>query len=153
MLETILFVSFIIHAVTLSALYMIFKQMKQTNNSDVNKMESMMKSYVEKIQKENDELQAALQMHTPLNEPIKDKRSISLYEHHSPKVEEELVATSDEWSMEEIARQNEEDSVETTLESRVLQLHHAGLPIDMIAKQLHCGKTEASLIIQFQQEK
>ncbi|MEM1506445.1 hypothetical protein RG959_24150, partial [Domibacillus sp. 8LH] len=41
----------------------------------------------------------------------------------------------------------EEDQVEASLQSRILQLHHRGKSNTEIAKQLDCGKTEVELII------
>lgn len=41
------------------------------------------------------------------------------------------------------------DSVESSLEGKVLQLYHQGLSIADIAKKLDCGITEAELIIRF----
>lgn len=153
MLEFLIFASFIIHAITLTALYMLLKHVNSRNNSHANEMDSVMATYVEQIRQENNQLQAALRTHTPMNETNQEHQLVRTSEPDSSNEEDQPTDDSGEWNEEGISLKSGEDTVETTLESRVLQLHHAGLPIDMIAKQLHCGKTEASLIIQFQHKK
>lgn len=153
MLEFVIGISFIIHVVTLTALYMLYQHMKQRSTSQVDDINRMMQAYVAQIKKENEELRDVLESNTRdetvSNEKQASIASTSYYNKQNEPVTDPTAVTD----VEETVSETVVDSVETSLESRVLQLHRSGIPVNEIAKQLKCGKTEAALIIQFQEKK
>lgn len=140
-------ISFFVHAITLAAIYLMYQHVQRTKSTQTKEIDQLMQSYLGKIQKENDKLQDSLHKSTPLNHSEKKEHtSISNEARHK------VYKQNQHWNPESLIQTNDKDLMETSLESRVLQLHRTGVPVDDIAKQLHCGKTEASLIIQFQKD-
>lgn len=156
MVAFFLYMSFFIHALTLAGLYVVFQHVQKIKNTKPKEIDSMMQSYLEKIQQENKALQAALQDTAPHTETINTKKRVADHDHDrdmtTDRSGQHQVNTSLTWKPESIISSNEDDTLETSLASRVLQLDRAGVNIEDIAKQLHCGTTEVALIIQFQKE-
>ncbi|HLR14559.1 MAG TPA: hypothetical protein VK144_01955 [Bacillota bacterium] len=144
-------ISFCIHALSLAAIYVLYKQGQQPNNKEINEIDQLMHSYVTKIQQENNDLQKALQEKSNLTLEKQDMNEyISSDKNGTTERKEETKEEAEkQWDPATIIEPTE-DTIETSLESRVLQLHRGGMSVNDIAKKLHCGKTEASLIIQFQ---
>lgn len=144
-------ISFCIHALSLAAIFVLFKQGQQSNSNQMNEINQLMHSYLTKIKQENNDLQEALHKQSNLTQEKPDKN-----ESITPDItelteekEDTQEVVEEQWDPVSIIEASE-DTVETSLESRVLQLYREGMSVDEIAKMLHCGTTEASLIIQFQ---
>lgn len=132
MTSMLLVLSLLIHLITLTAFYQLFKQvqtLKQDRSDDVTKL---METYLKEIKEENRLLETTLsQTETrvePATKAAADKTDSSAY---TP------------------ATDHVADESKLSLEAKVLQLYDRGLEIENIARQLNCGKTEAELIIKF----
>src|SRR5690625_6659662 len=65
---------------------------------------------------------------------------------------EKIEQTSIDSTYEEAPYFDTDDSIETSLQAKILQLSHQGYDADEIAGKLNCGKTEAALIIKLQEK-
>lgn len=153
MLGFFIIISFFIHALSLAAIYLMYQQLQHSKQQQIKEMDQLMHSYIQQIQQENHELQEVLQKTSNLEQSGQTNQQYVSVAQDDNVTKETNQEQPEEWDTESVMQTSEGDRVETSLESRVLQLHQAGVPINEIAKQLGCGKTEASLIIQFQQEK
>lgn len=144
-------ISFCIHALSLAAIYVLFKQGQHSNSNQMNEINQLMHSYLTKIQQENNDLQEALHKESNLTQEKPDKNEFitpDITELTDEKKDTQEVV-EEQWDPVSII-ESSEDTVETSLESHVLQLYRDGMSVDEIARMLHCGTTEVSLIIQFQ---
>src|SRR5690625_3265215 len=140
MTSFLLFMSFIIHIVTFLCIYLLFKQIKRKNNSDPNEIIEIFDHYLEEIRLENEQLKNEFK--SVSNRTINENEKVHLQTepYHVSEGEEEITIP--------VAKRDNDDQMTASLESQVLHLYKQGKQIDEIAKQLNCGKTEASLIIQ-----
>jgi DNA-binding NarL/FixJ family response regulator len=139
----LLIISFLLHLVTLTIIFQFFKQRSQPKSgTQTEELVTLLETYLQEVKEENDRLQEAISSE-------KDKAT------SVPKgVSNEPVRSqaNDDYSEQENSSYTppapiEEDQVEASLQSRILQLHHRGKSNTEIAKQLDCGKTEVELII------
>ncbi|MFS0751819.1 DUF6115 domain-containing protein [Oceanobacillus sp. 1P07AA] len=144
-------ISFLLHMIALLAIYKLLQQVqiiKQQTTSESN-MESRLKQYIEEIKQENQNLQALLQSEATLNQNNQKQQSAYVAD------ERKTVDIQEEPSNEQLkgntSSVDDEDTVEASLEARVLQLYNNGKTIDEIASELECGKTEAEIIIKLHQ--
>lgn len=153
MLGFFIIISFFIHALSLAAIYVIYQQLQHSKQDQIKEMDQLMHSYIQQIQQENNELQEVLQKKSNLEQSGQANQQYVSVAQDNYVTKETNQEQTEEWDTAPIIPTSEGDSVETSLESHVLQLHQDGVPINEIAKQLNCGKTEVSLIIQFQKGK
>lgn len=135
-------ISFILHIITICAIYLLLKQIQQLKQDSPNDMTSLMETYLQEIKDENDQLQTAL--------AIKPDKAHNEQDGHSETAivkEKQLANTTtinEAFTLPEI---DVKDQVESSLQAKVLQLYEQGHSSTEIAKKLNCGKTEAELII------
>lgn len=140
MVSFLLIISFLLHIISIYAIYMLNKQLQK--KEDTNEIAQLFEEYLQEIKKENDRLQNDLIRYThnksakPIEAVEKEKKVGNLV----------MNDAEDKW-LKNVNEVN--DSVESSLEGKVLQLYHQGLSIADIAKKLDCGITEAELIIRF----
>ncbi|WP_042223748.1 DUF6115 domain-containing protein [Oceanobacillus manasiensis] len=132
----LLIISFLLHIVTLTILFQLFKQKSQPkHDSHTEDMVALLETYLQEVKEENDRLQETIQRN----------------EANSSSIIKDEVITSSQPDQEDTLYTPpspvEEDYVEASLQSRILQLHHSGKSNTEIAKQLDCGKTEVELMI------
>ncbi|HLR07954.1 MAG TPA: hypothetical protein VK136_01660 [Bacillota bacterium] len=133
----LLTVSFLLHIVTLGAIFLLYLKCQQTyKSSDVQQIAELLDLYLEEIKAENRVLKQNL---------ADDDRQLK---QASQTLEEENDRTAQvEDEGETMPTENMSDSTETSLQAKILHLHSQGYSSEAIAKKLNCGKTEASLII------
>ncbi|MGX4669258.1 DUF6115 domain-containing protein [Cerasibacillus sp. JNUCC 74] len=141
MTSFLLLISFLLHIISFSAIYQLFKQVKQhhqSNTTDSN-IGALFESYLAEFKEENNRLQQALKQtnHAQL-EPDSEENM----EEIASTIVENVPMVDD----------SKEDKVVTSLKANILQLYSKGLSPGEIAKQLNCGKTEAELIIKLHQQ-
>ncbi|MFD2208852.1 DUF6115 domain-containing protein [Virgibacillus halophilus] len=138
----LLVISFLLHIVSLAAIYFLFKQLtaKQEKNKQLPEdFLELMDTYLEEIRFENDKLKQHLEKHTPRTLPQKENTQETASERQT-----------NEHSMDAIAGLSQaKDQTEMSTEAKILQLHQQGKQTEEIAKELGCGKTEAELVIKF----
>ncbi|MEN1966848.1 hypothetical protein WMZ97_02120 [Lentibacillus sp. N15] len=134
----LLLISFILHIITLTAIYQLVKQINAIKQNSTDDILELMETYLEEIKEENRLLEAKL-THTHAKEYTVQSETENTSGTGMLKEDNPLP----DWTSDPKIT----DTFETSLQSRVLQLHEEGLSLDKIASQLHCGKTEVELII------
>lgn len=146
MVSFLLIISFLLHLITLAAIFQLVKKI-QASESDTasDEIVQALERSLAEIKEENNRLQALLDH----KEPVSEKKIQSKIKKESTS-DKQRVPVKNEKPQDDIDRLLGTDSgykVEASLESRVLQLYAAGKNVEEIAKTLNCGKTEAELII------
>ncbi|RKQ37508.1 DUF6115 domain-containing protein [Oceanobacillus halophilus] len=140
MVSFLLIISFLLHIITLYAVFFLYKQHQTNKQNDVREITKIFEEFIQEIQEENLRLQKEIQK----------GQKVDIAEPHDTK-ENELDMNTKYKSMplhEPYLKVDDmEDSIEASLEAKVLQLYHEGKSVTEIAKKLNCGKTEADLII------
>ncbi|WP_080874734.1 DUF6115 domain-containing protein [Oceanobacillus timonensis] len=146
-------ISFILHGVSLLAIYLLLKDRQHAGNSK--ETEAVLKETLTEIRKENKMLQRLLEEEKQPDTKTADWEEIQ--QTASPVAEDTEAAsikTEEKLQNPEMSPSAVyQDEVETSLEAKVLQLHANGNTTDEIAQQLNCGKIEAEIIIKMHQKK
>lgn len=145
MSSLLLIISLLLHFVAFYIIYSMFQQIQQLKNNQTTELTDVLESYLQDIKSENDRLQKEINARKNKT----GKKSLLPKQNERNKKVESNYSNLDPTDLVDTIN----DSVETSLEARVIQLHNKGLSNTDIAKQLDCGKTEAELIIQFYREK
>ncbi|MFD1067548.1 DUF6115 domain-containing protein [Oceanobacillus locisalsi] len=146
-------ISFILHGVSILAIYLLLKDRQHTGGNK--ETEALLKETLAEIRRENRTLQHLLEEDKQPDKKTADKeeKQQSLF----PVTEEaEAMPVKKEGeiqSPEMFSTAPYQDEVETSLEAKVLQLHTNGMTSDEIAQQLNCGKMEAEIIIKMHKRK
>jgi len=144
----LLMISFLLHLLTLVAIYQLFKQIqtyKQAKATETTKdITDLLEAYLDEIKDENNRLQMELTKSRSSSTPETSNGA-------TPSLEK-IEQTSIDSTYEEAPYFDTDDSIETSLQAKILQLSHQGYDADEIAGKLNCGKTEAALIIKLQEK-
>jgi peptidoglycan hydrolase CwlO-like protein len=139
MVSFLLIISFLLHLAALGAIYKLFQQIQSLKSHDLQEIDGLFEAYLQEIKTENSRLQAQLQSMkkseqetTPSNKPAKEQKVQSA--EWMENLEQHLVFTN-------------EDKLEASLESKVLQMYSNGMVTGDIARKLNCGKTEVDIIL------
>ncbi|NBJ68376.1 MULTISPECIES: hypothetical protein [Clostridia] len=131
----LLIISFLLHIVTLTAIFQLFKRLKDSERYDTSEMNALFTEYINEIKQENVHLQQQLAQQKN-NPPQEEKREVEKQEHiSSPEIESIHNETKPQ------------DEMKTSLQGKILQLYSKGFTPSEIAQQLNCGKTEAELTV------
>lgn len=112
-------------------------------NLDSRETLELMETYLQEIKVENDRLHELI-----TKNQFEESRNIKAENEELGKNDKVLKNTNNFPVLDD----NINDTVEASLEAKVLQLHDQGLSITEIARKLHCGKTETELIINLNQK-
>lgn len=126
----------------LAAIYYLFKEVQALKRNQPTNITAILEKYLQDIRMENDRLQELSSTHGQTQQPTQR-------EHHTgkePKVTSETVPT---YNPELVQT---EDVSETSLQARMLQMHHQGKTAKEIAQSLNCGHTEVELTLKFYEE-
>lgn len=154
MISFLLIISFLLHLITLAAVFQLLKKVQELENSaNSTEVTAVLERSLEEIKSENDRLQALMANHKPTSGGPENKQE----ESQQPKGETKTPAQQRESikmdaDVDRLLANTPGDELEASLESRVMQLHAKGLTNEEIAKALGCGKTEAELIIRLYNE-
>ncbi len=162
--EFLLMFSLMLHGVTFIVVIYLYRQLKDQPHVDelektVREVEDVFASYLLELKNENERLMNILKENgknvkvetsepPPLNKFAEPTKTKEKRENENKQIENSPVETGlgDSYQPENIPV---DETVELTLESRVLHLYKNGKTIEEIAKQLNKGKTEIELIIKF----
>lgn len=146
MVSLLLIISFLLHLISLYAIYQLFQYVKKQER-DGNDMTHLFESYLQEFKEENSILKEQIRNNKHMESPSPNQKKVVMSEKKSHKKEEAVAEeTRDEDAFKPL-EMDREDEVEASLESRVLQLESQGFLSGEIAKKLECGKTEVELII------
>lgn len=140
-------VSFILHIVSIVAIYTLSKQLSMNKSTD-NSAEiiTLMEDYLEEIRQENRILQKEL---SGSNEEKGEVFSTPSMKEAIQPAKEQIHAES---LYNPLGNDEVQDEIEVSQQSRILKLYQEGLNADEIARKLGCGKTEVELIIKFHEK-
>ncbi|WP_121522926.1 DUF6115 domain-containing protein [Oceanobacillus piezotolerans] len=138
MTSFLLIISFLLHIIALYAIVQLYWKVKALNQPNTAEVTELFETYLQEIKEENDRLHELLESHqvNHINTSTQKKEKMGEKRINSPIPEPPPIENKEN-----------SDSLEASLEAKVLQLHQQGLSITDIAKRLHCGETEAALII------
>lgn len=151
MSSLMLIISFLLHIITLTAVYQLLQKVRSfPKQDDSDHVLQVMEVYLEEIRMENRRLEKLMmqeQNKTITNNHIEQKNvqnQKSVLSENNPKDETP--------ELDKILNESPGYDIATSLESKILQLYNSGMSIDDIAKKLDCGKTEAELIVKLYQK-
>ncbi|GIO26179.1 DUF6115 domain-containing protein [Ornithinibacillus bavariensis] len=144
MTSFLLIISFLLHIISITAIYALSKQLRVEKKNDTTEIVALMESYLEEIKEENKMLQDRL-AERDNNDSSRKHTTVMQTTLRNEDVKEVLPFSSIE--------DEPLDQVEVSLQSKILKLHKEGLSPEDIARELSCGKTEVELIIKFHEEK
>ncbi|SFA77188.1 hypothetical protein SAMN04488072_101504 [Lentibacillus halodurans] len=142
MTSMLLFLSMLLHLITLTAIFQLFKQLQSLKQNHTGEMAELMEAYLEDIKEENRLLKDAI--------PQKDLSPETAAAQKASDSQLETNIKNENGYSPETAHVADES--ELSLEAQILQLHDKGITVDEIARQLNCGKTEAELIIKMKKK-
>lgn len=117
----------------------MYKQLQILKQEDSSDVIELFETYLQEIKDENNRLQVELSGKTP---QVKTESS-------QPReyIEKQTTSENEKMNNYKPPENQIDDSVEASLQARILQLYNKGLQETEIAKKLNCGKTEVALII------
>jgi len=143
LITIILFLSFILHIITFSIIYHLYKKVKQVESTNPNEIMDLLQFYLDEIKEENKQFKSNFDInYSRVNEakieniaPLENQSNIP-YEQEQKEFPLDIETNID-------------DRVEASLEAKVLHLYYQNTDTSEIARILNCGKTEVDLIIKF----
>jgi len=114
-----------------------------TKNNQDEKLQELLSHFIQEIKAENKQLVTKLS--EAKQEKIKEKKAPTIPNHLKPMLEKQEKRENQDTLHSNAPFLTEH--VETSMESKIVQLSEQGLSIDEIAKQLNKGKTEVELIL------
>ncbi|MBT2216647.1 hypothetical protein KK120_12535 [Virgibacillus dakarensis] len=142
MIGFLFFISFLLHITALIAIYQLVKQNKAAKQTNMDEIIGLFETYLAEIKEENRLLETKLGDNDTMESKEEKKQAeapVAPVEKGSNKLNDFFVPEV-------------KDSLETSLQARVLKLHDQGVSHEEIASRLNCGKTEAALIIKLHAE-
>ncbi|WP_339227733.1 hypothetical protein NSQ77_19475 [Oceanobacillus sp. FSL K6-2867] len=139
MISLLIIISFLLHFIAFFAIYMLFQQLQNVKKQDMDEIIKLFDTYLQEVKAENNRLQRVLRD----NEKTNENSNMGQARTEADTMEEPEIFPIPE---------DAGDTVEASLESRVLQLHNQGVPVGEIARKLNCGKTEAEIIIKLHEK-
>lgn len=151
MTSMLLIISFLLHIITLFAVYQLFKELQSSKRNQGTDIENLFAVYLEEFKEENRKLQDALKQPGERSPVQKVAPQPAVPFEQMLKKAEQAASPADVLDeQDESAIKQVEDQFEASLQSQILLLHKQGKNIEEIARQLGCGKTEAELVIKMQ---
>lgn len=152
MISFLLIISFLLHLITLGAVFQLLKKVQELENS-ANSIEvtAVLERSLEEIKSENDRLQALMANHKPSSDELENKQE-EMKQPEGETLPLQPESKKMDADVDRLLAEAAGDELEASLESRVMQLHAKGLTNEEIAQALGCGKTEAELIIRLYNE-
>lgn len=152
MVSLLLIISFILHAVTLLAVYQLFQQLEKTKQDKNDELETMLLDFMQEIKAENEQLieisKQKMTSATTTNASFINEKKVN-----QPTSEpfQQTEQENDAFDISSLVEQYDEVT-ELSEEGKVLQLQEKGFSTEDIARKLNRGKTEIELILKLQQQ-
>lgn len=152
MVSLLLIISFILHVVTLLAVYQLFQQLEKTKQDKNDELETMLLDFMQEIKAENEQLleisKQKMTSATTNNAPFTNEKKVN-----QPTSEpfQQTEQENDAFDISSLVEQYDEVT-ELSEEGKVLQLQEKGFSTEDIARKLNRGKTEIELILKLQQQ-
>jgi uncharacterized membrane protein YhiD involved in acid resistance len=150
MVSFLLIISFLLHLVTIAALYQLIKKVQKIENesNDIDIVVALERS-LEEIKKENNRFERLLkERDKETSSHQKEKKNVKNTDEVSAKNDSIQQKTSNQnENLTHLLGESPGYEVEASIESQVLKLYQEGQAVETIAKQLDIGKREVELII------
>lgn len=140
MISLLLIISFLLHIIAIFGIYQLYKQLQVVKQEDSSDVIELFETYLQEIKDENNRLQVELSGKVS-QEKTESPQQPEMYNKKQTTSENEKVSNY------KPPENQMDDSVEASLQARILQLYNEGLQETEIAQKLNCGKTEVALII------
>jgi hypothetical protein len=137
-------VSFLLHIVSIIAIYALTKQLSMNKSNDSSEIVGLMENYLEEIKLENNRLQQEV---SKTKRVTRDAPSVDK-EWTTPTIKENLPKSPQTLYQDD----HIQDDIEVSLQSRILKLYEEGLDAEEIARMLGCGRTEVDLLLKFREK-
>ncbi|RDW19507.1 hypothetical protein CWR48_07240 [Oceanobacillus arenosus] len=148
MQSLLLIISFLLHIAALYAIYRLYQQVQSFKKEDTTEVMELFETYLLEIKEENNRLQEELNSSSSSNNTSWKSHAVSEDKmNHDPVPQKEVSQEPQDTIDTPIIDEKVHDVMETSLEAKILQLHHQGMSIMEIAQQLNRGKTEVELFI------
>ncbi|WP_085992393.1 DUF6115 domain-containing protein [Oceanobacillus senegalensis] len=144
MISFLLIISFLLHLITIYAIFILLKKVQNKNLEEVEVIRGLFEKYLQAIKAENNRLQVELKNNPTSNKELVGKNRMN--ENETDPYFAQPIKTKETEPI--INVDHIDDTIESSLDARVLQLYDKGLGVTEIAKTLECGKTEVELIIE-----
>ncbi len=148
MASFLLIISFLLHIIVLIAVYYLFQQIQLLKQDNTKELTDLFETYLREIRIENRRLESEIDSAAPQTEQIKNQKKNVIHIQNEDSIMNEVDSEEVTLTTDTI-----DDTFETSLEAKILQLHHQGIEVTEIAQMLNCGKTEAALIINLYQKR
>src|SRR5690625_646110 len=135
MTSFLLLLSFFIHLVLFIIIFRLYEQVKYLKEKETNYMKDTLATFLAEIRKENQMLELKLSQQNNEKYVTNNIDTNKLPEHTTHNMN---GRTS--W-IERMGRTNNTDIVNTSVESRILQMNIEGKSVEQIARELNKGKT------------
>lgn len=146
MLSFVLIISFLLHIILLVAVYYLFQQIQLLKQDKTKELTDLFETYLKEIRSENRRLESEIDIST-----ISKERNEKLT--NDMDITEKDITNFGENDKADLKIDAIHDQFETSIDAKILQLHHQGMEVTEIAQTLNCGKTEAALIINLDHKK
>lgn len=132
----------LLHIVAFWLIFTLKNKLEQIKITNPNDIIQLLEHYLAEIKEENKQLRDELDNNISSIEENKDTihQGLNKRERNQAIEDKELAIEKD-------------DLMETSMEAKILHLHHQKFSPAEIARKLNCGKTEVELIIKFHDKK
>lgn len=132
----------LLHIVAFWLIFTLKNKLEQIKITNPNDIIQLLEHYLAEIKEENKQLRDELDNNISSIEENKDTihQDLNKRERNQAIEDKELAIEKD-------------DLMETSMEAKILHLHHQKFSPAEIARKLNCGKTEVELIIKFHDKK
>lgn len=147
MVSFALIISFLLHVIALASIYTLFQQLQNLKKQDSQEIMELMETYLQEVKDENSRLQQEFQTMKQIEQAnaqvkmVASEKDLSVTDSQPEELREVILPENDAG-----------DTIEASLESRVLQLYHSGVSANDIARKIGCGKTEVEIIIKLHEK-
>ena len=132
----------LLHIVAFWLIFTLKNKLEQIKITNPNDIIQLLEHYLAEIKEENKQLRDELD------------NNISSIEENKDTIQQDLNKRERNQAIEDMELAIEKDDLmETSMEAKILHLHHQKFSPAEIARKLNCGKTEVELIIKFHDKK
>ena len=139
-LSIIILFSILLHAIAFWLIFSLNNKLKNKQSTDLEDITELLDLYLDELKEENKQLKEELKENTKLTQAKETESSHTPLNYLVEEIDDNIETNVEN-----------EDFLETSIESQVLQLHQQKYTANEIARKLNCGNTEVELIIKFRE--
>lgn len=158
MTSFLLIISYALHIITIFIIYKLIQRIRTLKNIETSNIETMFNEYLEAFKEENRKLQnIMLEESKTVHHPDKDRQevkdNVNSLQLNREEQKDDLLKKEEKYPSQTFINDplpnvnSNNDMIELSLQSKILDLYNRGWNEEAIAKELNCGKTEVVLTI------